>query len=55
MKKNTDDQKRLKLDIETVKNLETTELDNVQGGQGQADAAAGVTISLSWRDCRCQC
>jgi hypothetical protein len=54
MKKNDEDQKRLKLDVETVRRLQSDELDNVVGAVGEA-AAIGVTISLSWRDCKCVC
>ncbi len=56
MKKNTEDQKPLKLDVETVRHLQTEELDKVVGAEGaQAAAAGGITLSVSLLACGCVC
>jgi hypothetical protein len=50
VKKDNENQKRLKLDIETLRRLESEQLDAVAGGVGQPEA--GV-VSLSVWQCAC--
>jgi hypothetical protein len=44
MKKNTEDQKRLKLDIETLRRLQLDEIDRAVGGQGQPAELGCVSL-----------
>ena len=46
MKKDTEQQKRLKLEIDTVRRLENDELNNVVGG-AQAGNLSSVSVSIS--------
>ena len=54
--KNDKNQKKLQLDVETIRALDTAELDQVVGGN-QVDAAAGIGLSISLsiggNCCRC--
>ena len=45
MKKDTEQQKRLKLEIDTVRRLENDELNNVVGGAEAGDLKISVSIS----------
>ena len=57
MLKNKDKQlqKRLRLDAETIRSLETAELDHVVGGNQAAAAGIGLSISISIGGDCCRC
>ena len=56
MKNNTEEKKPLKLDVETVRHLQSEELDHVVGAAGApAAAAGGITLSVSLLACGCVC
>ena len=46
MKKDNEDQKRLKIDSETLRRLESEDLNVVAGGQGGQQEVAAVSLSL---------
>lgn len=50
MKKDNEDQKRLKIDSETLRRLESEDLNVVAGGHSQPEVAA---ISISLFQCGC--
>jgi hypothetical protein len=56
MKSKKEAKKQLRLDTETVRVLQSNELDHVQGGQDADAAAAGwsISISVSGNNC-CNC
>jgi hypothetical protein len=51
MKPKKEAKKLLRLDTQTVRVLQSNELEHVQGGQ--EDAAAGWSISISWAGNNC--
>jgi hypothetical protein len=55
MKKDNEDQKRLKLDIETLRRLESEDLNVIVGGNAAPQQAGIVSVSLFQCGCSVVC